>query len=255
MKANGITVLAAALMALLPLAGNTEDVPAAHQVLLDQFENLSPEDIRESSVPGLLEVDFDGSLLYATADGKYMIQGEVYDVVRKVNVTEEQRAIKRSAAMGDLDVATMIVFEAEESDAVERTITVFTDIDCGYCRKLHREIEDYRAAGIRVQYMFFPRSGPDTPSWAKANNVWCADDRNEALTAAKAGEILPDVECGETPVSDHYRLGMVMGVTGTPAIMTDSGVLIAGYMPAEELRQRLDQIADFEATNGVNSLQ
>jgi len=231
------------------LAGATAfaaDVPEGHQRLMDQFDNIQPQDIKPSDVTGMLEVNFDGTLLYATEDGRYLVQGEVYDVARKVNVTEEKRAIRRAAALSDIDESTMILFDVENGQP-ERTIMVFTDIDCGYCRKLHREIADYNEQGIRVEYMFFPRSGPDTDSWAKAESVWCSDDRADALTRAKSGEVLPKATCGETPVKAHYDLGQTLGVTGTPAIMTPSGVMIAGYLPAGELRARLDMIAAQEA--------
>jgi len=234
-------------MMLLPALANSNDIPEAYQVLIDQFDNIDADDISDSGIPGLLEVNFDGTLLYATADGRYLIQGDVYDVVQKINVTERKRAAKRADAVTSLDTETMVIFEAEDTDEPVRTVTVFTDIDCGYCRKLHREIADYNAAGIKVQYMFFPRSGPDTASWYKAESVWCSDDRNEALTRSKAGEVLPEADCGVTPVDKHYELGLAVGVTGTPAIMTESGVLIAGYMPASELRSQLDKLAAIEA--------
>ena len=131
----------------------------------------------------------------------------------------------------------MIVFEPEEAT---HTITVFTDIDCGYCRKLHRQIESYNELGIRVRYMFFPRSGPETSSWFKAEQVWCADDRNTALTLAKSGAVLESEEgCGETPVAQHYELGRSIGISGTPAIIVDTGELIPGYVSPNELLKYL----------------
>jgi len=247
MRFSSLGIFAAALLSVF--SGNifAGDVPEAHQLLISQFDNIEPDDISDSDVPGLLEVNFDGTLLYATEDGRYLIQGDVYDVMKKVNVTEQARALKRAAAVELLDAETMVIFEADDTDTEIRTVTVFTDIDCGYCRKLHREIAEYNAAGIRVQYMFFPRSGPDTASWYKAESVWCAEDRNEALTRSKAGEVLPEADCGSTPVEEHYELGLAVGVSGTPALMTESGVMIAGYMPADQLRERLDMLAKVES--------
>jgi thiol:disulfide interchange protein DsbC len=225
-----------------------DDLPQGYKLLMEQFDNIKPEDIKKSSVTGLLEVSFDGTLLYATEDGRFLIQGDAYDVVRKVNVTEQQRAVTRAEALTNADPDTMIVFDVADGNP-DYSITVFTDIDCGYCRKLHREIAAYNEAGIRVQYMFFPRSGPNTASWTKANNVWYSDDRAAALTRAKSGEVLPDADCGETPVERHYKLGLAAGVTGTPAIMTEKGVLISGYVPAPELRERLDTLSEVPAAN------
>jgi thiol:disulfide interchange protein DsbC len=117
---------------------------------------------------------------------------------------------------------------------------VFTDIDCGYCRKLHSEIASYNARGITVRYLSFPRAGPNSPSFNRAASVWCSEDRNDALTRAKAGENVPARKC-DNPVSEHYNLGVAMGVRGTPAILLESGALMPGYMPANKLVRELDR--------------
>lgn len=241
-KCVSLIVLALASCLVFGAAIAQDNIPPGHKLLMEQFDNIKPGDIKASQVTGLLEVSFDGNLLYATEDGLYLIQGDAYDVLKKINVTEEGRAIARAEALTNADPATMIVFDVADGNP-DYTVTVFTDIDCGYCRKLHREIQTYTDLGIRVQYMFFPRSGPNTPSWAKANNVWCADDSAAALTNAKAGLDAPANDCGATPVEGHYKLGLAAGVTGTPAIMTEAGVLIGGYVPALELRERLDELA------------
>ena len=133
----------------------------------------------------------------------------------------------------------MIVFEPEEYD---HTITVFTDIDCGYCRKLHGQIEDYNERGFKVRYIFFPRSGPQTASWAKAENVWCAEDRNGALTDAKAGKSIEMKSC-DNPVDEHMELAAALGLRGTPFIVLESGQVQPGYVPAERLARLLDGAA------------
>ena len=234
-----------AAVILVSTAFAQDDLPQGYKLLMEQFDNIKPEDIKESSVTGLLEVSFDGTLLYATKDGRFLIQGDAYDVIQKINVTEQGRAVARAEALTKADPNTMIVFDVADG-IPDYTITVFTDIDCGYCRKLHREIAAYNEAGIRVQYMFFPRSGPNTVSWRKAENVWCSEDRAVALTRSKSGEVLTDVDCGDTPVELHYELGLAAGVTGTPAIMTEKGVLISGYVPAAELRERLDSLSEVQ---------
>ncbi len=131
----------------------------------------------------------------------------------------------------------MIIFSPKQ---VKHTIDVFTDVDCGYCRKLHRQIDKYLAQGIRVRYLFFPRSGPNTESWTKAEQVWCSEDRNAALTRSKLGEVLTTKVCNPTPVQEHYSLGLKFGVQGTPAIITDTGELLPGYMDPGELADYLD---------------
>jgi thiol:disulfide interchange protein DsbC len=127
------------------------------------------------------------------------------------------------------------------------TITVFTDVDCAYCRKLHSEIAELNRLGVRVRYMFYPRTGPNTDSWKKAEVVWCSANRNEALTRAKSGAQLDMTKtCDATPVAREYALGQSIGVRGTPAIVTERGDYIAGYMPPRELVQ---QIKDLQLAN------
>ena len=132
----------------------------------------------------------------------------------------------------------MIVFAPEGKPSY--TITVFTDIDCGYCRKLHGEMAGYNAEGIKVQYLFYPRAGEGSPSFAKAVSVWCADDRRTALTDAKAGKSIPDKTC-PNPVKEHLELGEKMGVSGTPAIVLENGEMVPGYIPPKRLAAMLKE--------------
>jgi thiol:disulfide interchange protein DsbC len=136
----------------------------------------------------------------------------------------------------------MIVFKPKDGK-VKHTVTVFTDVDCGYCRQFHREIDKVTALGIEVHYLFFPRTGPNTESWEKAERVWCAPDRNAALTKAKLGGDLPKPTCGNTPVEDHWSLGRKIGVRGTPSMFSESGELIGGYLPPATLAKALDESA------------
>jgi thiol:disulfide interchange protein DsbC len=123
------------------------------------------------------------------------------------------------------------------------TITVFTDVDCGYCRKLHSEMAELNRLGVRVRYMFYPRTGPNTESWRKAEAVWCAADRNDALTRAKAGGPLDlSKTCGPNPVAREYALGQSIGVRGTPAIVTESGDYISGYLPPRDLVEQIKEL-------------
>jgi thiol:disulfide interchange protein DsbC len=123
---------------------------------------------------------------------------------------------------------------------------VFTDIDCGYCRKLHAQMEEYNANGIAINYMAFPRAGIGSRSYEKAVSVWCADDQQAAMTLAKAGSD-PDPKQCDNPIAEQYQLGLSMGVSGTPNMMTQSGQLIPGYVPPEQLRERLEKMASADA--------
>ena len=147
----------------------------ARRNIIAQYPELSASDIVSTPVEGLYEVRIGAQVSYVTGDGHYLIEGDIYDMETDENLTESRRSSVRLDSIEDVGESSMIVFEPED---VKHTITVFTDIDCGYCRKLHREIDGYNALGIKVRYMFFPRSGPETESWFKAENVWCSEDRN-----------------------------------------------------------------------------
>jgi thiol:disulfide interchange protein DsbC len=224
----------------LPALASDESEAQIRARLAEQFPELSVEGLRPSPIDGLYEVRLGAQLAYVSADGQYLLQGDIYEVATRANLTEASRTLARAASVNSLGESSMIIFGAAQS---AHTVTVFTDIDCGYCRKLHRQIADYNEAGIRVRYMFFPRSGPNTESWSKADSVWCAADRNVALTSAKAGEVPAPAakDCGTTPVAKHYELGQSFGIRGTPAIITATGELIPGYVPPEELLEYLEE--------------
>ena len=142
--------------------------------------------------------------------------------------------------MANFDYASTITFPAEDE---KHRVLIFTDIDCGYCRKLHRSMDQYNDAGITVQYAFFPRSGPDSESWSKAEKVWCSGDKPAAMTAAKQGQALDAQFCGDTPVAAHYALVNQLGLRGAPSIFTSNGTLIVGFREADELLVLLDEDA------------
>jgi thiol:disulfide interchange protein DsbC len=133
----------------------------------------------------------------------------------------------------------MVIFGPKDP---KYTVTVFTDVDCGYCRKLHSQIANYNRLGVRVRYLFYPRTGPNTESWTKAEQVWCSENRNDALTRAKLDQPLQAKPCANNPVARDYALGKSFGVTGTPSIVTSDGELIGGYLPPAELLQELKSI-------------
>jgi thiol:disulfide interchange protein DsbC len=170
---------------------------ADYEKILKVIPELSRNAISPSPIPGLYQIMMGGEISYVSADGRYLVQGDVYDLEEERNLTEVQRETARQSAIDKIGENRMIVFSP---DKVEHSITVFTDIDCGYCRKLHRQIDGYNQLGIEVRYLFFPRSGPDTDSWFKAESVWCADDRNSALTQAKSGATIDSDDCSSTPV-------------------------------------------------------
>jgi thiol:disulfide interchange protein DsbC len=209
------------------------------------------EDLKPSPIPGIYQFVQGADVSYLTADGKYFLDGNVYDMASRANLTEAIRSHARVAMINAVPESQMVIFSPRNP---LYTITVFTDVDCQYCRKLHSEIAEINKLGIRVRYLFFPRTGPNTESWRKAEVVWCSADRNEALTRAKAGvELDMNKTCGTTPVAREYALGQSIGVRGTPAIVTDGGDFISGYMPPRELLQTIKQLQAAARESGADA--
>jgi len=232
-----MTKTALAFLALLLPGLALPDDASTSEELAALFPGVTAAQIRAAPLPGFFEVRIGAEIVYISEDGRYLLQGEIYDVANEQNLTELRRFSVRAEAVEEAGEETMVIFTPAE---YAHTITVFTDIDCGYCRRLQREIAQYLARGIRVRYLFFPRSGPDTDSWTKAEQVWCSPDRRDAMNRAKRGEVLKAPVCEETPVSAHYDLGRALGIRGTPALITEAGELIPGYLPANDLLRRLN---------------
>jgi thiol:disulfide interchange protein DsbC len=233
---------ALATLIALPLLGTSFTGAWAEELtkeeLSAQLNGIAVEDISDAPIPGIYQVAVGANVAYVTKDGRYIIRGDIYDAETSANVSEETRARARSTMLGGVDPASMIVFKPANGE-VKHTVTIFTDIDCGYCRQFHREIDKVTALGIEVHYLFYPRTGPDTESWTKADKVWCAANRNTALTRAKLGGEIPEGSC-TTPVADHYDLGQRIGVRGTPAVFSEAGDLLGGYLPPAALAKLLD---------------
>jgi thiol:disulfide interchange protein DsbC len=229
-----VALLLAFLAAPALAAGEAEVI---QRQLAKTFPEVRADQLTPSPIPGLFELRIGPQVAYVSADGRFLVRGDIIDVASNDNLTEARRGAARLSAIDDVGEGRMIVFSPKQ---LKHTINVFTDVDCGYCRKLHREIDQYLAQGIRVRYLFFPRSGPNTEGWTKAEQVWCSPDRNAALTKSKRGEVLGAKPCNPNPVQQHYSLGIDFGVQGTPAIITDTGELLPGYVPAGELAAYLD---------------
>ncbi len=197
-----------------------------------------PDAVSATKVPGLYEVTFGSQIVYLSEDGRYAVRGDLIDLASLENLTDARREGLRLAAVDAVGEDNMVIFEPEGE--VRHTVTVFTDIDCGYCRKLHREMASYLDEGIRVRYLAFPRAGIGSESYQKAVSVWCSEDTRDAMTRAKRGEDVGSLSC-PNPVAQHYQLGRELGVTGTPSLVLESGRLMPGYLPATRLAQILDQ--------------
>jgi len=197
-----------------------------------KLPGATPDDVSASPIPGLYEVTMGGLIAYVSEDGKYLVSGSVYDLDTQMNLTASRRNAARAKALAAASESQMIVFGPQNP---KMTVTVFTDIDCGFCRKFHSQIADVNKAGVRVRYLMYPRTGPGTESWRKAEQVWCSADRRDALTRAKRGEPLKAKACGDGAIKTQYELGSDLGVEGTPAIFTQTGDYIGGFLTPEEL--------------------
>jgi len=197
--------------------------------------SVEPDSISQTSIAGLYQVVFGPRLVYITDDGRYLFQGQLIDLETRENLTEPQLAAAKASAIEAVGEQNMVIFEPENT---QFTVTVFTDIDCGYCRKLHSEMDKYLANGIRIRYLFYPRAGEESESYVKAVSTWCADDRRQAMTEAKKGNDVPKKTC-EHPVRRHMELGNNMGIRGTPALVLDDGEMIPGYVPPDKLQKVL----------------
>ncbi|MGK2926068.1 MAG: DsbC family protein [Lysobacterales bacterium] len=234
------TAIAAVLLAASATAAADEDYSAVEE----QIRTLAPQAkaiaISETPIDNLLMVQIDGDIVYATADGKYLVQGRVIDMATREDLTEGAKAEVRRDLLASVDASKQITF-APEKPAYD--LMVFTDIDCGYCRKLHAQMEEYNQQGIAIHYMAFPRAGVGSLSYDKAVSVWCAGDQRAALTQAKLGADPEPAKC-DNPIDEQYQLGIDLGVSGTPSLLTAEGQMIPGYVPPEQLRERLDRMAE-----------
>ncbi len=191
-----------------------------------------PDGVAPTPIPGIVEVRRGADIVYMSQDGKYVFTGDLYRVANHEDLTEVRRRELRRSLIDAVPESQMVVFSPPHP---KYSVTVFTDVDCVYCRALHGQIADYNQLGIEVRYVFFPRTGPNTSSWYKAEQVWCSADRHAALTRAKLGEPLSARICPNNPVAREYALGEAVGIEGTPAIVAANGTLVGGYLNPKDL--------------------
>lgn len=192
--------------------------------------------IEKAPIPGMYEVELgSGEVLYTDEKGEFFLLGNLYQLSDEegfVSLTEKKQNAQREKEMAALDDKDMVIYPAKGEE--KGAVFVFTDVDCAYCRRLHKEVPTLQAQGFTVKYLAFPRQGPGSPVHKKMESIWCSEDRNAAMDQSKQGQAVATATC-DNPVIDQYMLGQKAGVTGTPAIVTTRGKLIPGFMPAERL--------------------
>lgn len=227
---------------LFTMAGSGAQTPAAEEGriasrLKELFPDLEVARVTAAPIPGLYEVLVGTDVLYVSGDARYLIQGDMLDLGNRRNLTESQRARLRVDRLNAIPLTETIEFAPP---APKHIVYVFTDIQCGYCRRLHRDMPEINKRGIGVRYLAFPRAGTGSQVFRDMESIWCADDRRKALTDAKAGKPVPPRTCAN-PVARQMTLGEALGVRGTPAIYGTDGRALPGYMPPDELLQALER--------------
>ena len=233
------TAVANAAAAPAPAATVTLAVRGAITAAVTQMApHAKVQQIAPMPIPGLYQVIAQGQVLYLTGDGRYVIQGDAYDIKTRTPLNALTMDRLRRDAIAKLQPAQMIRYGPPNP---KYTVTVFTDVDCPYCRAFHANIAEINRLGIAVDYLFWPRSGLGTPSAQKAVDVWCAADRQSALTHAFEGQTPHNATC-PSPVAHDFNLGVDLGVDGTPTVIADNGVGLGGYVDPQELLRRLESV-------------
>ncbi|MFT4820927.1 MAG: thiol:disulfide interchange protein DsbC [Candidatus Pseudothioglobus sp.] len=242
--------LMAAFSSCAVLAMNAASAPGTVELATDsmvdeefvrqRLQKVRPElpilSIQRSVMSGLWEVQLPGEqVLFVSGDAQHFVIGELYEVTdtRFVNMTEAGRDVERKQLLAGLDESDMVIFKPASGEP-KAVITVFTDIDCGYCRKLHKEVPELNRRGVEVRYLAYPRAGVGSPVYDKMVSAWCSDNPQMAMTLAKGGAELPPRTC-ENSVAEQHALGAEFGVTGTPTLVFEDGHVVPGYMPADKL--------------------
>jgi thiol:disulfide interchange protein DsbC len=237
-------LLLLALLAAAPLGSLAAQQPAPKAA--DPREEIARkipggarvDELRATPIPGLWEFTRDGDIAFVSADGRYAISGDMVELGTNINLTEQHRREIRARELAAVPESDMLIFGPKDA---KYTLTVFTDVDCPYCRKLHAQIGEYNRLGIRVRYLLYPRNGPNTPSWTKAEQVWCSSNRNDALTRAKLGQELKGKACSDSPLPRFWALGQKFNITGTPALVMSDGEMLSGYLPPDVLLKHLQE--------------
>lgn len=235
------SVLLAALVVTAPLAMAGAPVDKAQleklrAVLEVPSMGLTVGSVKTSEIPGLYEVQFtNGPLVYSTEQGDYFILGDLFSVGPEgyVNLAEKRRDGERVAKLDAVAEEDMIVFSPEGEPRAY--ISVFTDVTCFYCQKLHKEVPELNKRGVEVRYLAYPRAGVGSDGYKQLASAWCADNPQDTLTKLKNKQTVPEKVCPDNPIAKQYQLGQELGVRGTPAIITQSGQMIPGYQSADEL--------------------
>ena len=218
-----------------------DDLDAVTERITERLQtmdpDLVPDRVEETPLDGIYLIVVQGQVAYMSADGRYLIQGDVMDLDSRRALSDAVQGDMRRDQLEEHGEGNMVVYSPEGD--VRHSVTVFTDIDCPYCRQMHARMDEYLDKGIEIRYVQMPRAGVDTGSYRKAVSVWCADDRNAAMDRAKAGESMEQREC-DNPVADQLDLARSLGINATPTIVADDGTVFQGMVSPDDLQGRLE---------------
>ena len=231
-------VILGALLSLFAVGApvHAEGTEALRAVLANLLPDRQIESIKLTPIPTLYEVVVGGRIYYFTESGSYLLRGDIINVATRRNLTEDTRRTQRLMTLDGLGEESMVVFSPENP---KYTVTVFTDVDCPYCVRLHREVPQLMERGVKVRYLAFPRKGIPSENYDRMVSVWCANDPLQAMTDAKEQRPLEQKSC-DSPVQTHYKEGQALGISGTPTLILDNGRQVGGYVPYRRLMQMLE---------------
>lgn len=226
-------------MTLIPLQAFADNKQIEEKIK-KQFPQLTVDEITASPIDGLYQVNASGNIVYVTKDGRFLVAGDIYDLNdAQNNLTETARKKTRLNSLKSIDEASMIVFAAKKPEYV---VTVFTDVDCSYCRKLHTDVKTLNDLGVTIRYLAFPRTGPDSPTAEKMNKIWCMKDKKQAFNNANEDKPVEGTICPNNGVLRGYELGTAMGINGTPTLVFEDGTVFPGYLAADKIVEAAKQI-------------
>ncbi|HPE59811.1 MAG: DsbC family protein [Thiothrix sp.] len=237
-------LLLGAVIGSLLMAGVSQADENVAQTLSAKLKPLFgevPDAVNTTPIPGVYEAVFGTEMIYVSADGRYFISGDMIDGQSRKNLSENARAAARKAELVAAGEEKTIDFKAKGDE--KYVLSVFTDVDCPFCEKLHTEVPKLNELGVTVRYYAYPRAGIGSNTYKKMVSVWCAEDQQDAMTKVKSGQTIEEKTC-DNPVADDYALGQKVGVTGTPALIAGNGTLIPGYRPANDLFSMLESMSN-----------
>lgn len=214
-----------------------DKLSAMKEALATRLPDIKVTSLSESPVPGVYELISDGQIYYVGEGARYIFDGDLIDMESRTNLTDARKGGVHMAMINQIDESEMLIYEPKEKS--DRSVTVFTDISCGYCRKLHAEMEELLEGGVRVRYLLFPRAGIGSPAHQDLESVWCAEDPQDAMTNAKSGGKIVKENCAN-PIEAHVAIAEQVGLRGTPLIYLDSGEMVPGYRAASQLVQMIN---------------